>query len=406
MAPLLWIGLVGGSLGAGAALAVLLVTPRRREGLIMVAGIASMAASALAGTRLTWVYESPTLPVIASLIAMGALGGGFALVSSLLPYAKPPVREIAMPAPGEPSRTLVVMLADTEAEEYLPGEVTREIEELVDAGLGEPGIAVTPFHYAAQKARYRAVGGRSPEERAVRDLAERLEARLDAGVYAGVTVVRCTEENALASTLRAAMNAGFSRTVVVGAYLAEGRCARRELEEAEARQWDAQGMSVIRTRSLWSSDDLARHVARRALAVRSEEGKTGVALVVHGQLAQTEHLNDSFDIQENAFANRVRMYLAEEGLDDEYIRVCAAEWSEPGVAETVRHLAALGNERVLVVPACHPFPNLQTLLDIPAAVRDARVPDSVRVVQIPSWGDEDVFADVLASAVDEALRES
>lgn len=399
MIPLLWIGLVGGSLAAGSALAMLLVVARRREGLVMVAGVASITLSVLAGNRLFAAYEQPSLAVIASVIAMMAIGGGFALVASLLAYVRPKQNLPTLPVVGAPPRALVIVIADVETEDYAPGEVTSEIADLIDSGLPEPSLSVVPFHYAAQKARYRAVGGRSPEQGQAAGLAERVEARLDPMRFAGPIVLRCGNGSSLAGLLHAARAAGFDTTIASGAYIAEGYRANAEQRGADS---PVPGLLVSHTRSLWASDELARLVARRTLAVRSDPEITGVALIVHGQPGEYEHVNQSFDIQENAFANRVRLFLVEEGLQSDRVRVCTAEWREPGVTETVRHLAALGCDRILVVPVCHPFANLQTLLDIPAAVRDARVPENVRVVHIAPWGDDPVFAEVLAAGIEEA----
>jgi protoheme ferro-lyase len=403
MMPFLWIGLVGGSLGAGASLAVLLVIIRRREGLVMIAGVASMALSVLAANSLVAIYDQPALTVIASAIAVGSVGGGFALVASLLSYVHTKPHLPAIPPVGTPPRSLVVVLADVEAGEYVAGEVTQEITDLVDAGLPEPTMSVMPFHYAAQKARYRAVGGRSPEADQAAGLTERLEAHLDPVDFARPIMVRCGDGSSLHDTLHAARDAGFTTAIVAGAYIAEGYRAGAERRGADA---PPPGLSVAYTRSLWASDELARLVARRTLTVRSDPERTGVALVVHGQPGEHERANQSFDIQENSFANRVRLFLVEEGLESDRVRVCAAEWRDPGVTETVRHLAAIGCDRVLVVPACQPFANLQTLLDIPAAARNARVPENARVVHIAPWGDDGSFAEVLAAAIDEAATES
>ena len=403
MMPFLWIGLVGGSLGAGVSLAVLLVVTRRREGLVMAGGIASMALSVLAANNLVAYYDRPVLTVIASVIAVGSVGGGFALVSSLLSYVRVRPNTLTLPPPGDPGRSLVVLLADVEPDEYVAGEVTREIADLVDAGLPEPRMSVLPFHYAAQKARYRAVGGRSPEAGQAAGLAERLEKHLDPARFAGPVMVRCGDGSALRAALDSAHEAGYKASIAAGAYIAEGYRVGAERSGADTPMPE---LSLAYTRSLWASDKLANLVARRTLAARSDPERTGVALVVHGQPGVHERANRSFDIQENSFANRIRLFLIEEGLHGDRVRVCSAEWRDPGVTETVRHLAAIGCDRVLVVPACQPFANLQTLLDFAGAVRDARVPEDVRVVHIAPWGDDEVFAEVLAAAIEEAAPDA
>ena len=406
MVPLLWLGLVSASMGAGAALALLLVVPRPREGLVMLGGVVSMGGAVVAGSRLVTTYDTPTFTVIATLLAVAALGGGFALVSALLAYVQPPPTATMLPAAGSPPRTLVVLMVDTEAGTYRAGEVSREIADLVDAGLPEPTIGVTPFHYAAQKARFRAIGGRSPEHAAAVLLAEGIEALLDREVFAGPLLIRCSERGALATILRTALEEGYRSAVVTGAYIAESHRADEQRRDADDIAAAITSLSVAYTPPLWASDELAQLVAQGAVTITAHSARTGVALLVHGQPGRQAEANTAFDVQENAFANRVRMHLSETGIDEAYVRVCSAEWRDPGVTETVRHLAALGSERILVVPACYPFANMQTLLDIPAAARDARVPENVHVVHVSPWGDGEVFANVLAGAIRKTAKEA
>jgi len=406
MVPLMWAGLIGGAMGAGAGLALLLVVVRAREPLVALGGIVSMGLAVAAGNQLRAAYDTAGLTVVASLLAMGAFGGGFALVSALLAYVTPGPPAVQLPRPGASSRTLAIMLLDIEPEVYSPGETTREIAELVEAGLPEPAVAVMPLHYAAHKARYRAVGDRSPEAASATDCAEKVEARLDPERIAGPATVRCADPGALAAALERARHAGYEHTIVAGVYVAESSrviAQRRAVDEA------ADVLASLRvsfTRPLWTSDELAQLVAERAIAVSTGSPDTGVALLVHGQPPGQAQLNPTFDVQENAFANRVRALLGESGLDEAKVRVCATEWRDPGVSETVRHLAALGSRRIVVVPACYPFANLQVLLDVPAAARDARIPDDVHVVHVAPWGEDEVFAKVIANEIARAAAGS
>ena len=403
MVPLLWVGLLAGSLGAGAALAGVLVVRRSQEPLVLLAGVASIALSTLCATRLAAFYDSPLPTALAGLIALAAVGGGFALVSALLAYLYPAPRTPGVGTPSFPGQALAILLADTESEEYAPADVTREIAELVDAGLPEPTIAITPFHYAAQKARYRSIGGRSSEPAGAKALAERLEARLDPRDIAGPIVVSAAEPGALARVVSDAAAAGYRHVAIAVTSIAEGFHSTQQRAALDSQRTSA-GMTVSWTRPLWTSDRLATCVATRTLAVRSDPIRTGVALVVHGQPGHQERSNQAFDVQESAFANRVRTLICEDGIDPEHVRVCAAEWRDPGVTETVRHLATLGCERIIVSPVCHPFANLQTLIDIPMAARDARTDDNVTLVHVPPWGDQDPFAEVLAAELAAAAR--
>lgn len=405
MVPLLWVGLLSGSLGAGAALGALLAVRRPLEPLVMIAGVASMVVSAASAMQLGGFYDQPAPSVISAVVALAGVVGGFALVSSLLPYVRPRTNVPRLPSLAGTADTLVLLLGDTEPPEYAPSDVTREIEELVDAGLPEPSIGITPFHYAAQKSRYRAVGGRSPEWARMVALAERIESLLDRAVFAGPVSVRAGERGSLAVTVRTAADAGYRRVVVAGAYIAEGIRAVEERNEPLAHPRDAGDMEVLATRTLWMSDVLSELVAEQVLSVSSNPAREGVALVVHGQPGEHAKTNPAFDVHENAFANRVRALVCDKGFAPEHVRVCSAEWSDPGVTEAVRHLGALGCERIAIASVCQPFANLQTLIDIPAAARDARLPESVTVVHTPPWGESETFASVLAEEIRRAVRE-
>jgi protoheme ferro-lyase len=131
-----------------------------------------------------------------------------------------------------------------------------------------------------------------------------------------------------------------------------------------------------------------------------------VALVLHGQPEAWQKSHASFDVQENSFANRVRATLIDRGLHQENIRLCYAEWRNPDITETVRHLAALGCSRVLICPACFPFESSVTILDMPVAVRQARVDAHVSTVVLGAWGDGPRLVDVLGTTVRWALHDS
>jgi protoheme ferro-lyase len=295
------------------------------------------------------------------------------------------------------------MAADVEPTTYQVGDATADIDSLVEAGFPPPSLLLTPFHYAAQKTRYRAAGGYSPAWASARALAERLEPRLSAAGCVGPVLVRCSNVGEISRVLEMAESYGFDRVIVLGAHISASHACKsqRELTDDVLRRQES--MAVTYTPSLWSSDAMAELVANKALGVIHDPPVTGVALVVHGQPGDYAYTNADFDADENSFTNRVRTLLLEAGLTASRVRVCPMEWGRPDLTETVRHLGALGARHIAVVPACYPFANLQTLLDIPVAIREARLAEDVRVVQVPPWGDDPVFAEVLEASVRSAM---
>ncbi len=410
MTPLAWTGVVGGSFAAGAALAGLLVVPRRREPLTL-AGIAvGLAVAVTASGAITAILGTPLAAVVAGLVSLGGSVGGYALVSALLSGVRHRCDLPTVPPPRPGSDTLVALLVDLEPESYAPGDVTRRISELTDTGLPDPALAVLPFFYAGHKARYRAVGGVNPEGAQAAALGERLETLLEGERVTGPVVAPCPDGDVLAGIVAAAGAAGFGRVVLASPYVAEPRriaAAKRSL--AEARHGSRSGEAapeVLHTRTLWTSAAIADAVAERTWAAARDATAPGVALVMHGRPGPAGHGSDAFAEQENSFANRVRTAVAERGVESERIRLCWDSWQTPDVTETVRHLAMTGCDRIIVAPVTYPFTNLDTLVELPAAARQARVDDDVPVVHLDPWQDEPVVAEEIATAIVRAIRDS
>ena len=99
------------------------------------------------------------------------------------------------------------------------------------------------------------------------------------------------------------------------------------------------------------------------------------------------------------------MILLENHIEGHLIRTAWADWRDPNITETVRHLAALGASKVLISPACHPVDCISTLLDFPMAVRQYRVDPQIRTLQMGAWGDQPEVAEALVTAVQDTARE-
>ncbi|TLM97710.1 MAG: ferrochelatase, partial [Actinobacteria bacterium] len=106
------------------------------------------------------------------------------------------------------------------------------------------------------------------------------------------------------------------------------------------------------------------------------------------------------------FLSRVRALLVERGIPDRNVRVAWAEWRDPDVTSSVRHLAALGCRRVIVVPAVSPLDTLGTRLDLEISVRQARVSEGVTVVTLPAWKDDPAVIEELRAQVQRAIAEA
>lgn len=399
MDPLPWVGFIVTGVIAGASLASLFVVRRSLETFAVAGGFLSVMVMSLSLWSIATAHPSLRVLIAAVTLGVGAFVGGFGLVSALLGSSRAcNHHEEVLPAPGHVSIPVLV-LADVEPPSYCPGDVTAEIADLVAAGIPQAGIGATPFLYAAHKARYRAVGDASPEPDQARALCERIESHLDPGRFGPVHLVRCGDGTVLASAVASCVEQGQCSIIIATIHIAETFRIDREKGGVTGLHLDTDEVSIGYTQPLWASDVLARIAAARVLEVTSEPAVTGVALVMHGQPGERERTHSTFDVQENAFANRVKLMLGEAGIPSEYIRTCWQDWRAPDVTETVRHLAALACSRIVVSPACYPLENLSTLLDLPVAIRQARVDEDVSVVQVAPWRDDDAVAKVIVDAI-------
>lgn len=338
-------------------------------------------------------------------IVFAAACGGFALASSLLYRLAP---ELDHPAPGVPETThdgvSVILLSCFEPETYDPRHTADALHQLEEEEETDLSIGMTPLLYTAAKARYRAAGGTSPSRAQLVRLAEKLQDSLvGSSPTATVTIAGCTGEQRLASAVATAVETGSKHIVV--ALLGVGESLQVAAAKREVDTWrlHEHGIDVSYTAPLWGSDRIAGLVARRIENATTDPASTGVVLVVHGQNDHRSQRNPEFDENEAAFTSRIRLLINEKGIPEANVRTAWAGWHEPDVTNTVRHLAALGCSRILVVPATYPLETISTVLDFSAAARSSRVDGTVSVVSLPAWRDDQAVAEELAIRVKELL---
>ncbi|MDP2182730.1 MAG: ferrochelatase [Actinomycetota bacterium] len=402
MPTIAWIELLGGALVTGAAVVGLLSLKRSREPLALVVALVSTSLVGAGLARIVIAYGRTEVTLFAALLALGVVGGGFGLASSVLTHmaSRTPSVELVDEGPiSDGNPIAVVVLACIEPETYDPSATARDLIDLADAGLPEAGIGITPFLYAAQKARYRAVGGRSPAAAQARSVTAQLQGLLGREQFPRVDLVTCGSKESLAANVARLYRRGFRRIIVAALSVAESFDIDRAKASIDTLRPEAAGLEVVYTSPLWASDRIVNMVSARIAASTQNPSTTGVALLMHGQSEGRERTHAGFDVQENAFVNRVRITLIEKGLAENNIRLCWADWRPPDVTETVRHLAALGCTRILVVPACYPLESVSTVLDLTVAMRQARVDSHVYVTRLSAWGEDPVVAEALRSAV-------
>ena len=399
-----WAALALAGLVTGASFVGILVLPQWKSPLAAAAFFAGFIGSVWIFGVISLEYESVGGYVLGLVIALASASGGYALGSAFLERLARDDDVPVIPTPNGTGTALIV-LACAEPGSYETRAAALELSQLNAEGTVDLTLGVTPFLFAAQKARYRSIGGTSPARTEVRRLTEHLEELVRRDHYEHVDAAWCSGQSRLAARVAYAAGLGCSSIVVAPLAVAESLDMHRAKQLLDRARPEEAGVRVTYARPLQDSEEIARLVARRIAVGIAGPKTTGVALVAHGQPDTHERDNAAYDVGESAFVNRVRMMVAEYGIPESQMLVAWAEWREPGIASTVRHLAALGCDRILVAPVCFPFESLTTRLDIPLGVRQARLDPMVSVVTLSSWGDEPEVTSALMGRAAEAREE-
>lgn len=403
----IWIPLVLGALVMGASFVGILVATRRAEPLWALAGVAGFTLCSWAFGRSNTVYHRADALLYGLLFTVGGIGGGYALAASLLDRLVPRERRVQPPVSlsADAGSAAVLVLACTDPERYSPRYSARVIRDLIEQDVLTSSLGVLPFMFAADKARYRASGGRSPARAQAHALVERLSALLSPR-FAEPVRTGCCGGDRLAIRVLDAVYRGHRTVVVAPVTIGESLDMASAKREVDALRLGDLGVRVVYADPLWGSERLGMMIASRVRSATADPSTTGVVLLGSGQAEPHARVNPLFDEHETAFLNRLRMRLVEAGYQENHVRVAWLEWEEPEVTGSVRHLAALGCRRVLVVPACLPFESASTTLDLTLAVKHAHVDEPVSVVTLPAWRSDDVLVEEVRARVERALDEA
>lgn len=403
-----WLALLAGCVVFGAAVVAALVLPRAIAPLASIVGLVGLVGALDAFGTLAARYGSFEAVSAATLVLLAGTAAGFSVAATALPHLAPRSRPIAMPTRTEgPSSDALVLVACSEPERYDPRAVATRQNLLAESAEIEVPATALPFVFYADKARYRAAGGRAPGYAIARELVTRVGACLGERV-ALVEPAWCHGPTSLTGAVARLAAEGATRVsvVVLGALESAQLDEARSILDRSLR--DSEGPSVVFGPPVWTDRRLPQRLAERVLAVTEgvSLAEAGVVLVDQGLPPLWERRYAAAANVENYFDQRVRMLLCEAGLSEQHVRIAWLDWQTPDVTEAVRHLAALGCTRIVVAAATIALPTLETVLDLGHAISLARVPEGVHVVTLRPWGDDEAFVDAVCASALESLGRS
>jgi protoheme ferro-lyase len=405
-----WIWLIVASVGAGVAFVALMVGPRASQLLALVGLAGALTASVLFVVRIGIELDNVSAVGAAIMFAFAGTVAGYWATAAMLPLlarsddAYPFV--VKSPPTGDNAQTAVVLLSCAEPARYSVRVTARALQRLLATGALEMPAGAMPFVFLSEKARYRQIRDRHPARDVVRGVAERLEVRLSAAGGAPVLVAWCDGRPSLVDASSAAISAGYDRIVVAVAGADGAFEATTAIHAAEEALRSASPPAHMRTaQSIWRVESLAVRLCERILETTQgvERGAVGVALIAEGVPAQWASDHAAWAERETYFLQRVRLLLTERGIKDNAVRIGWLEWQSPDVTETVRHLAATGCERIIVVPATAAGSTLGIMVDLPHLIESARLPDEVHAITLSAWNDDPGLVEALADSIGRVL---
>jgi len=397
----LWLGLLAGSAGAGACFVGLLVAPRRSQ---IIAGAGLLLSSVLVVRMFSMIAAQGVAQAtgLAVFFALAGIAGGYWAAAAALPHSiSQPKIAVSVTDAQPQALPALIILSCAEAERYRIASTARVIERLMTSDALRLPTSALPFVFLSEKSRYRALGDYNPARAGVTEVADRVAETLQSK-FGTVAVAWCDGSPTLAALLAELENRGYSSAVLVtlgpeGSYIT--------MEAEREAHGGSSGVRLIPAESIWRSDYLAARLVDRVIescrgAVLSE---VGVLLAGEGQPVAWEPLGKDWCERENYFNQRVRLMLLERGFEERNIRISWIEWQTPDITETVRHLAALGCNRLVIAPTTLPHITLASALDLKHSIEAARLAEDVRVVTLTPWGDDAAMVRAVADTASAAL---
>lgn len=404
-----WLFLLVGAAATGAACTYLLVVPRRWLPLPGALIVCSLFSATRSMDHVLKTSEATGLIGMAILLSGLGVSVGFWLASASLPLLADRNREAseALVSSASDSAVTLLVLSFAAPERYRVRWTAWYVRRQLESGALELPSSAIPFVFLSERSRYGAIGDYLPARASTTAIVEQLEATLREPAIGRIVIA--WGEGSLESSkgIVSSVAASGGRTIVV-TLGADGsfRSTEAILELESALESVEDCRSLLVAPSIWHSGRLAQKLVTRILdTTRGADLKTaGVVLVGEGQPEAWESHDQGWRERENYFNQRVRLLLTERGIREQHVRAAWLEWQTPDVTEAVRHLAALGCERIVIAPSTIACVTLSTAIDLEHMVASARVAEDVQTVTLAPWGDDPALAQATAEAARQALE--
>lgn len=186
-----------------------------------------------------------------------------------------------------------------------------------------------------------------------------------------------------------AINDGASKIIVLPVFITESTHTLAGQEMVNSVEPECYGVQVCYTGALWNSESLQASFVERAVEMTGSSDKTdiGVLLVGHGQPTQWENLYPAQNRQETEYREAILEKLVEAGYKSENIFLGWMEYQQPTITKAVSELAERGVKKILVFAVSLSADSIHSDIEVPAAVAEADLPETIQIAYIGQYGD-------------------
>jgi len=186
-----------------------------------------------------------------------------------------------------------------------------------------------------------------------------------------------------------AINDGASRIIILPVFVTESthtEAGKEMIASIKPEEYDVQ---TCYTGPLWDSDFLQRAFVERAneMLKGSDKSKVGILLVGHGQPTEWEDIYPAQNMQESQYRDAIREKLIEDGFPAENVILGWMSFQEPTVTDSVLTLAERGVNKIFSLYVSLSADSIHSDVDVPRAVLEARLPESISVEFVGQYGD-------------------
>jgi len=395
-----WILVFGFSLLTGYFLIQYMVRPTNRIGLYAV-----LLALALAGLFFTGIRSFKGREfLLAGVFMLAGFAAGYVTANALF-LAQEEERELPEITrnDGGDGHTAILYFTHGEPPGYSAQPWIETIRELDHDNVPFVPWLVRPIFFNTVRNEYFEAGG-SAHNKLHETFIDNLKRAMPEEVAAGTRFyLAFLDSNPRPDemTIRA-INDGASRIVILPVFITESTHTEAGREMVASVEPEKYGVETCYTGALWDSESLQKVFVERANEMLNgmDKSKVGILLVGHGQPTEWENIYPAQNKQESQYREAIREKLIADGFTPGNVVLGWMEFQEPNIASAAQTLAGRGVEKILVFAVSLSADSIHSDVDVPHAVREAKLSDDIVVEFIGQYGDHPLAIQSMKEKID------